>query len=165
MHRQFTAFALLLIISFSGLSGEKLGNLTIEVGKPLAFNQGVFYDYGDNGQVQVFVYQDRFTVVFLDASKRVYIPKGIDLITVMSQNIYGNDQFYPYHLQPSPGGTYFTNQRHVYRPHEYNIDVYLRKMLSKNPRYRMRRFDERYIKIPLGEALLSQVVRPVKPAN
>lgn len=147
---------MLLAISVSFLSGETFGSLSIELGKPFAFTQGVFYDYEDGGYAQVFVYDDVFNVVFLDANKRVYIPEGIDLITIMSQNIYGNDEFYPYHLQPSAGGTFFTNPRHVYRPHEYNIDVYLRKLLSKNPRYRMRRFDERYIKIPLGEKVLSQ---------
>ena len=156
MNKKLSTIALLFAISVSFLSGEKFGNLTIEEGKPFAFTQGVFYEYGDGGSVQVFVYNDLFTVVFLDAAKRVYIPEGIDLITIMSQNIYGNDEFYPFHLQPSAGGNYFTNPRHVYRPHEYNIDVYLRKLLSKNPRYRMRRFDERYIKIPLGEKLLSQ---------
>ncbi|MCB1121626.1 MAG: hypothetical protein KJT03_08765 [Verrucomicrobiae bacterium] len=112
------------------LSAERLGQVELVEGKPLPFDKGVSWEY-DGGYMQAFIHDDKFTVVFLDNDRCVRPMDDITLIVLNSRVKGGNGQFYPYHLEPSTGGLYYQNPRYVYRPHDYEIWIALRKEVKR----------------------------------
>ena len=155
MFKKTVAFVTFFVFSLSFASGEKLGNISILEGKPLPFNKGVSWEY-DGGYVQVFIHEGLFALVFLDYDRKVRKMDNVDLAIIRAQSVPGNGHFLPYHLQPSLGGTYFFNPRHVFEPYRYNIELSLRKQVGKIPSHRIRRLESRYIKESFEIRLLDQ---------
>ena len=160
MQKKIFVIALFFIASLSILLGEKLGNVSIEEGKPLPFDKGVTWEYGDSEFIRLFIHDGIFVLVFLDSQKKVRIPKNIDLAVVHTRLVSGQRGFSPYHLYPSEGGLLFSNSRQVYEPHYYNVEVFLKKEMGHHPPHRARRFDTRYVRESFDARLLDQ--RPVK---
>jgi hypothetical protein len=115
----------------------------------------VSWEYA-GGYIQVFIHDDKFTLVFLDYDKKVRVMDNIDLALVHAQSVPGQGDFSPYHLYASPGGLYYSNPRHVYLPRKYNVKVALRKEISNISPYRTHRFDTRYVKDSFDLKLLDQ---------
>jgi hypothetical protein len=142
MIRKYITFLSVLIFPVAFLMGEPLGEVSLQKGEPLPFDKGVSWEY-EGGYIQVFIHDDMFTAVFLDADRKVRVLDDIELITVNSKIVGGNDQLYPYHLQPSPGRVYYQNPREVFHPLKYHIEVSLRKEVPRffsRPKYVEKRF-------------------------
>jgi hypothetical protein len=158
MIKKASVFALLFLLSLGLLSGEKLGDVSIEEGMPLPFDKGVTWEYGESGFIQVFIHDDQFVLVFLDAQKRVWIPNDIDLATLHTRSVKGNGIVHPFHLMPSVDGLYFSNPRHVFEPHLYDVEVFLRKQVKAftTTNHRKSRSDKRPIKESFEAQVLDQ---------
>ncbi len=137
----------------------KDGYIPVEEGVRVPSTWGVSWPY-DGGFAQVLIQDGKFTLVFLDADRRLRRINNIELALVHARQVGSSGQFSPFHLQRSSNGLYFQNPRHVYEPHHYDVKVDMRKVMSNKHRYRMKRSEKRsemrYVKASLEVKRLDQ---------
>jgi hypothetical protein len=120
----------------------KDGYIPVEEGVRVPSTWGASWSY-DGGYVQVLIQDGKFTLVFLDADRKLRRVNNIELALVHARQVGNKGLYSPFHLQRSSNGLYFQNQRHVYEPHHYDVKVDLRKIVGNKHRFRMKRSEKR----------------------
>lgn len=118
------------------------GYIPVEEGVRVPSTWGVSWPYA-GGYAQVLIQDGKFTLVFLDADRKLRRVNNIELALVHARQVGDKGLFSPFHLQRSSNGLYFQNQRHVYEPHHYDVKVDLRKIVGNKHRFRMKRSEKR----------------------
>lgn len=135
------------------------GYIPVKEGVRVPSTWGVSWPY-EGGYAQVLIQDGRFTLVFLDADRRLRRIENIELALVHARQVGHRGLFSPFHLHKSDNGLYFQNPRHVYEPHHYDVKVDLRKVMGNRHRFRMKRSERRselrYVKDSLDEKRLDQ---------
>ena len=157
--RRGITLVLLWTLSSVVYADDMTGYIPVEEGVRVPSTWGVSWLY-DGGYAQVIIQDGKFTLVFLDADRRLRRIEGIELALVHARQVGDNGLFSPFHLHKSSNGLYFQNQRHVFEPHYYDVKVDLRKVMNNRHRYRMKRSEKRsdlrHIKVSLDEKRLDQ---------
>ena len=134
--------ALLLVGTLCSAQVTGDGYIPVEEGVRVPTTWGVSWPY-DGGYTQVLIQDGKFTLVFLDADRKLRRIDDIELALVHARWVGDKGLFSPFHLQRSANGLYFQNPRHVYEPHHYDVKVDLRRVMNNRHRYRMKRSEKR----------------------
>lgn len=138
---------------------EPGGYIPVKEGVRVPSTWGVSWPY-EGGYCQVLIQDGLFTLVFLDADRKLRRIDNIELALVHARQVGDRGLFSPFHLHRSDNGLYFQNPRHVYEPHFYDVKVDLRKVMGNRHRYRMKRSEKRselrHVKDSLEEKRLDQ---------
>lgn len=118
------------------------GYIPVEEGVRVPSTWGVSWPYA-GGYAQVLIQDGKFTLVFLDADRKLRRVNDIELALIHARQVGHKGLFSPFHLHRSSNGLYFQNQRHVYEPHHYDVKVDLRKIVGNKHRFRMKRSEKR----------------------
>ena len=140
--KRVLCLSLILWCSVCVAQVDQDGYVPVQEGVRVPSTWGVSWPY-QGGYAQVFIQDGLFTLLFLDADRKLRRIDDIELALVHARQVGDNGLFSPFHLHPSSNGLYFQNPRHVFEPHHYDVKVDLRKEMSNKPRYRMKRSEKR----------------------